>query len=50
VKETYRRRIPHADLIDFDERDLLRWTEQAGFVELRLDYQVLISEEAPPAQ
>ncbi|HEX9416840.1 MAG TPA: methyltransferase domain-containing protein [Gaiellaceae bacterium] len=30
-------------LIDFDERDLLAWTEEAGFAEIHMDYSAEIS-------
>lgn len=34
-------------MLDFDERDLLRWVEQAGFAEIHLDLQVEIGSRAP---
>jgi ubiquinone/menaquinone biosynthesis C-methylase UbiE len=34
-------------MLDFDERDLLRWMEQAGFAEVRLELQVEITPLAP---
>jgi ubiquinone/menaquinone biosynthesis C-methylase UbiE len=38
VREVYRRRQPpnRSPMLDFDERDLLRWAEEAGFAGLRL--------------
>ncbi len=35
-------------MIDFDERDLLRWAEAAGFDELELDYQAQLRAPAAP--
>lgn len=32
-------------LIDFDERDLFAWTESAGFAEVRMDYEAVVSRE-----
>jgi ubiquinone/menaquinone biosynthesis C-methylase UbiE len=36
-------------MLDFDERDLLRWVEQAGFAEIHLELQVEIVPLAPAA-
>jgi uncharacterized protein (DUF2236 family) len=36
-------------MVDFDERDLLTWTEAAGFAQLRIDYHVEVTHRAPPA-
>jgi ubiquinone/menaquinone biosynthesis C-methylase UbiE len=33
-------------LVDFDERDLLRWAEAAGFDSLRLEYEAKIEQES----
>jgi len=35
-------------MIDFDERDLLRWAEAAGFDEIELDYQAQLRAPADP--
>lgn len=35
-------------MIDFDERDLLRWAVQAGFTGVRLDYRAEIDVPGPP--
>jgi len=37
-----------ATMIDFDERDLLRWAEAAGFHEIELDYQAQLRVPADP--
>jgi ubiquinone/menaquinone biosynthesis C-methylase UbiE len=37
-----------ATMIDFDERDLLRWAEAAGFEEIELDYQAQLRVPADP--
>ena len=42
MKAHYRSVAPDQTLIDFDERDLVRWAEEAGFGEVRLDYEVRI--------
>lgn len=42
-------RTDMAPMLGFDERDLLSWTEQAGFVDLRLDYEASISSRHPSA-
>jgi ubiquinone/menaquinone biosynthesis C-methylase UbiE len=42
VKAYYRSVVSDQTLIDFDERDLLRWTEEAGFAEVGMDYEVRI--------
>jgi ubiquinone/menaquinone biosynthesis C-methylase UbiE len=34
-------------MLDFDERDLLRWAEQAGFMEIHLELQIEIAPLAP---
>src|SRR5689334_6328382 len=36
-------------LIDFDERDLFSWTERAGFAEVHLHYEAVVSPESPLA-
>lgn len=36
-------------LTDFDERDLLRWMQEAGFDEMRMEYTAMIG-EAPPQE
>ncbi|MEX1358218.1 MAG: methyltransferase domain-containing protein [Gaiellaceae bacterium] len=43
MKAHYRSVAPDQTLIDFDERDLVRWAEEAGFGEVRLDYEVRIA-------
>lgn len=41
---------PETDpMLDFDERDLLRWVEQAGFAEIHLELQIEIAPLAPTA-
>jgi arsenite methyltransferase len=43
VKDTYRRHQPDDDpMLDFDERDLLRHAETAGFTEIQLNYRAEI--------
>jgi arsenite methyltransferase len=43
VKAAYDERAPgEKTLIDFDERDLLTWTEAAGFSEVMLEYEARI--------
>jgi arsenite methyltransferase len=42
VKAYYRSVVPDQTLTDFDERDLLRWAEEAGFAEVGMDYEVRI--------
>ena len=42
MKQWYREKVPDTTLLDFDERDLLRWAEELGFAEIALDYQVRI--------
>lgn len=36
-------------MLDFDERDLLRWAEQTGFAEIHLELQVEMAPLAPAA-
>ena len=50
VKSVYERLQPRDShpLFDFDERDLLRHAEDAGFEEIHLDYRVEISPGNPP--
>ena len=39
---------PETDpMLDFDERDLIRWTEEAGFFPIELDYQAEIRAHDP---
>jgi arsenite methyltransferase len=46
VKDVYRRYQPEGNpMVDFDERDLLRFAEAAGFDEIHLDYHVDIDTE-----
>ncbi len=50
VHTAYRRH--HGDpcpMLGFDERDLLAWAEQAGFQDLRLDYQAQVGARHPAA-
>lgn len=42
VKSYYRSVADDGTLVDFDERDLLRWAEEAGFAEIALDYEARI--------
>jgi arsenite methyltransferase len=42
VKAHYRSAVSDQTLIDFDERDLVRWVEEAGFAEIGMDYEVRI--------
>jgi hypothetical protein len=35
-------------MLDFDERDLVRWAREAGFTEVRLDYRAEIDVPGPP--
>ena len=39
---------PDDPMIDFDERDLLRWAAQAGFTRLSLDYRAQVDAPGPP--
>jgi arsenite methyltransferase len=42
MKAYYRSVAADHTLVDFDERDLLRWAEEAGFAEIGMDYEVRI--------
>jgi arsenite methyltransferase len=42
MKAHYRSVASDQTLIDFDERDLLRWAEEAGFDEIGMEYEVRI--------
>ena len=45
----YAAAAPAADpMLDFDERDLVRWAREAGFTEVRLDYRAEIDVPGPP--
>ena len=45
VKEVYRRYVDGTSpMLDFDERDLLRFAEEAGFTDLRLTYEATVTE------
>jgi arsenite methyltransferase len=35
-------------MLDFDERDLVRWAAEAGFTGVRLDYRAEVDVPAPP--
>jgi ubiquinone/menaquinone biosynthesis C-methylase UbiE len=49
IHAAYAAIAPAADpMLDFDERDLLRWTRDAGFTEVRLDYRAEIDVPGPP--
>lgn len=50
VRAVYERAQPRdADpMYDFDEQDLLRWAEEVGFEEVRLDYRAEIARGNPP--
>src|SRR5207244_1399247 len=46
AKQVYRRYLPERNtLTDFDERDLVRYAQAAGFTDLRLDYRAHIGPE-----
>jgi ubiquinone/menaquinone biosynthesis C-methylase UbiE len=49
VREVYeQRQPPDTDpMMDFDERDLIRWVEQAGFGTLHLEFRVDIEQHEP---
>lgn len=48
LRETYHQSQPeHNPMLDFDERDLLTFAEQVGFVELRLELQAEIMRVQP---
>jgi ubiquinone/menaquinone biosynthesis C-methylase UbiE len=45
----YAAAVPATDpMLDFDERDLVRWAGEAGFTEVRLDYRAEIDVPGPP--
>jgi arsenite methyltransferase len=48
VKEHYRAVASDETLVDFDERDLIHFAEEAGFVEIELDYEARVRESARP--
>jgi arsenite methyltransferase len=50
VKAFYHRAQPHDSdpMHDFDERDLLRYAEDAGFAEVRLDFEAVVARGNPP--
>jgi arsenite methyltransferase len=48
VKDHYRAISSDETLIDFDERDLLDFVTDAGFVDVELDYEARIHDRAPP--
>jgi ubiquinone/menaquinone biosynthesis C-methylase UbiE len=48
VRGVYERlETEQSSMFDFDERDLLRWVEEAGFTEIHLDYRVDIEPREP---
>jgi arsenite methyltransferase len=49
VRAAYAAAVPAADpMLDFDERDLVRWAGEAGFTGVRLDYRAEIDVPGPP--
>jgi arsenite methyltransferase len=49
VRAAYAAIAPAADpMLDFDERDLLRWAREAGFTGVRLDYRAEVDVPGPP--
>ncbi len=49
VRAAYAAAAPAADvMLDFDERDLLRWAGEAGFAGVRLDYRAEVDVPGPP--
>jgi arsenite methyltransferase len=49
VKAYYRERADDSTLLDFDERDLVRFVEEAGFAEFHLEYEVNVEPSEPVA-
>jgi ubiquinone/menaquinone biosynthesis C-methylase UbiE len=49
VRAAYAAATPATDaMVDFDERDLVRWAGEAGFTGVRLDYRAEIDVPGPP--
>jgi arsenite methyltransferase len=49
VRAAYDEVAPAADpMLDFDERDLIRWAREAGFTGVRLDYRAELDVAGPP--
>jgi arsenite methyltransferase len=49
IRTAYAAAAPAADaMLDFDERDLVRWAAEAGFTEVRLDYRAEVDVPGPP--
>ena len=49
VRAAYAALAPRADpMLDFDERDLVRWAREAGFTGVRLDYRAEVDVPGPP--
>ena len=49
VRTAYRTAAPGvAAMLDFDERDLVRWAGEAGFTGVRLDYRAEVDVPGPP--
>ncbi|MEU7906793.1 methyltransferase domain-containing protein [Actinoplanes sp. NPDC049118] len=49
VRARYAASAPDGDpMLDFDERDLLRWAREAGFTRVSLDYRAEIDVPGPP--
>ena len=49
IRAAYAAIAPGPDpMLDFDERDLVRWAREAGFTEVRLDYRAEADVPGPP--
>jgi SAM-dependent methyltransferase len=49
IRAAYAAAAPAADpMLGFDERDLVRWADEAGFTGVRLDYRAEIEVPGPP--
>jgi SAM-dependent methyltransferase len=49
LRAAYAAAAPAADpMLDFDERDLVRWAGEAGFTGVRLDYRAEVDVPGPP--
>ena len=49
IHAAYAALAPAADpMLDFDERDLVRWARAAGFTQVRLDYRAEVDVPGPP--
>lgn len=49
IRAAYAAIAPAADpMLDFDERDLVRWAREAGFTQVRLDYRAEVDVPGPP--